>query len=151
MKEAKQIMEKGTIPVIRGYSLEGEPVLKLFNYNWDSGNIEKPNYLITGCYDSFNNDSSFFRKVSANNLHLVKIRSRSYGQYGSGTYGSDEDVIYCEGSFVNVYYGSVNPDFENPKEDASCSIEIFSDSITKIEGTRRVLEEICGDELIEAK
>ena len=151
MEETKQIMEKGISPAIIRYSLEGEPVLKLFNYNWDSGNIEKPNYLITGCYDDFNNDSSFFRKALSNDLHLVKIRSRSYGQYGSGNYGSDEDVIYCEGSFVNVYYGSVNPDLENQKEDASCSIEIFSDSITKIEGTRRVLEEICGDGLNEAK
>jgi len=151
MKEAKQTMEKRTTPTIRTYCLEGEPVLRLFNYNWDSGNIKKPNYLITGCYDSFNNDSSFFRKVTDNNLHLVKIRSRSYGQYGTGNYGSDEDVIYCEGSFVNVYYSSVNPDFEIPKEDASCNIEIFSDSTAKIEGTRRVLEEICGDELIERK
>jgi len=139
--------EKMKDTTIKSYRLNGKPVLKLFNHVWEP-NIKEPNHLVTGRYDRYAFYSDFFRRTSGNNLHLVKIRSRSHGKYGPATYGSDNDVIFCEGSFVNLGYSSVNPDFDIPEEKATCSIDIFSNKSSKIERTRKMLENICGEELI---
>lgn len=138
MEEQKSKLE------ISDYFLTGLPVVRLFNHYW--GQKEKSNSFVYLRYERYSENNKFIDNILGDDfqLHLVKMRSESSGRYGSGTYGSDEDFIYSNGSFIKITYQNVNPAFERPLENSHCSVKIFSDNSENVEKTKKVLEDICG-------
>ncbi|HRZ85998.1 MAG TPA: hypothetical protein P5277_04450 [Candidatus Paceibacterota bacterium] len=130
------------------YSLRGQPVINLFNHNWNPEVDGKLKAFVRLGYDSFSKDPFFFPNLASfDSLHLVKERSESCGRYGSGTYGNDTDLVLCGGSLVYISYDSINPDFNIPIENSTCRILLFAENGSNAVITRGRLEEICGQSL----
>ncbi|MBL7058900.1 hypothetical protein ISS08_00395 [Candidatus Pacearchaeota archaeon] len=149
MENQKQIQKIDNPFLMKKYSLKGSPALKLFNYKWSLASTQKINCLVKGTYHGVSRGYDVLENSSNNIVHLLTERSTSQGGYGKAKYGSDEDIVYLFGSFVNLRYSNVTQGLENEEEDAWSNIKIFSDTQSKLAETKGRLEKISKSELIE--